>query len=464
MLEKLKAAIEVPDIRKRLQFVLMIFAVYVVALHIPAAGVDHEAVKGHLGGVLGIVDTFSGGALKKFSILAMGIMPYINASIIMQLLTVAIPQLQALSKEGESGRKTISKYTRYASVGLGLVQAFGVYQVFSRPSATTGPAIQPGFLSMITIMITLTAGTMFLLWLGEMITEKGIGNGVSMIIFAGIMVSIPQQVIMTGQLVAADPTIGTFLRLFFLLALFLASIVGVIYMTQGVRRIPVHHMKKVVGNRMTQEGSSYLPLKVNTAGVIPVIFATSILYFPATFATYVPVDYKMGSIELGVWLHKATEWLQPGNSILASVLFSALVLFFTYFYTAIQYDTADIADNLKKYGSFIPGIRPGKPTAEYLDKVLTRITLAGAVFLAGISLVQYWVPTWTGFNTVSLVGGTSLLIVVGVALETMQAIEAQMAMRNYEGFIKSQSTTGSAPVRRGRASDSAGGGLPSGAR
>jgi len=462
MLEKLKTALEVPDIRRRLQFVLMIFAVYVLALHIPAAGVDPDAVKGHLQGVLGIVDTFSGGALKKFSIIAMGIMPYINASIIMQLLTVAIPQLQALSKEGESGRKVISKYTRYASVGLGFVQSFGIYQVFSRPSAISGPAIEPGLLNMLTVMVTLTAGTMFLLWLGEQITEKGIGNGVSLIIFAGIMVSIPQQIVQTGQLVAADPTLGTFLRLFMLLALFLGSIVAVIYMTQGVRRIPIHHMKKVVGNRMTQEGSSYLPLKINTAGVIPIIFATSILYFPATFAAYVPVDYKLGTFAFGEFLQRATEWLQPGNSILASLIFAGLVLFFTYFYTAIQYDTSDIADNLKKYGSFIPGIRPGKPTAEYLDKVLTRITLAGAVFLAGISLVQYWVPTWTGFNSTSLVGGTSLLIVVGVALETMQAIEAQTAMRNYEGFIKSQSATG-APVRRGRAGDSAGG-LPSGAR
>jgi preprotein translocase subunit SecY len=444
MLEKLAAALKVPDIRQRLQFVLLIFAVYVIALHVPAAGVDHEALKAHLGGVFGMIDVFSGGALKKFSVIAMGIMPYINASIIMQLMTVAIPKLQALSKEGESGRKQISKYTRYASVVFGLVQAFGLYQVLSRPSATGPAAIQPGFLHMITIMLTLTAGTMFLLWLGEQITEKGIGNGVSLIIFVGIMVSIPNQIIQTMQLGQQDPS--RIPGILGIVVLFLASIVGVIYMTQAVRKIPVHHVKRIVGNRMSQEGTSYLPFKVNTAGVIPVIFASSITLLPATLATYFPATTAFGE-----FVKKMTEWTQPGqgglSGIIASVIFSALVLFFTYFYVAIQYDTNDIADNLKKHGSFIPGIKPGRPTAEYLDKVLTRITLAGAVFLAVISLIQYWAPTWTGINTVSLVGGTSLLIVVGVALETMQAIEAQMAMRNYEGFIKNQNGTG-APQNR----------------
>jgi preprotein translocase subunit SecY len=436
MLEKLAAAIRVPDIRARIQFVLMIFAIYVVALHVPAAGVDPEAMKGHLQGVLGMVDVWSGGALRKFSVIAMGIMPYINASIIMQLLTVAIPSLQAKSKEGESGRKEIAKITRYASVGLGLVQAFGIYQVFSRPSASGPAAIQPSLINMLTIMITLTAGTMFLLWLGEQITEKGIGNGVSLIIFVGIMVSIPTQVAQTAALAAADPS--RIPGIIMILLMFLASIVAVIYMTQGVRKIPVHHMKRIVGNRMTQESSSYLPLKINTAGVIPIIFAVSIVLLPATLATYFPTTYKIGSLPFGEWVKNATDWLSPGNSIWASLIFFALVMFFTYFYTAIQYDTADIADNLKKYGSFIPGIKPGKPTAEYLDKVLTRITLAGAVFLSLISLIQYWAPRWTGVSTITLIGGTSLLIVVGVALETMQAIEAQMAMRNYEGFIKSQ--------------------------
>ncbi|MDX1931269.1 MAG: preprotein translocase subunit SecY [Capsulimonadales bacterium] len=447
MLEKLAAAIRVPDIRTRLQFVMTIFAVYVLALHVPAAGVDHDAMQGHLQGVLGLVDVFSGGALKKFSVIAMGIMPYINASIIMQLLTVAIPQLQAKQKEGESGRKEISKITRYASVGLGLLQAFGIYQVFSRPTAYGPAAIQPGFLNMITIMITLTAGTMFLLWLGEQITEKGIGNGISLMIFVGIMVSIPTQVAQTINLAAEDPT--RIPGILVIIVLFLASIVGVIYMTQAQRKIPVHHMKRIVGNRMTQESTSYLPLKINTAGVIPIIFATSILLMPATLATYIPADFKLGGMAVGESAKQLADALQPGNNLWASLIFFALVLFFTYFYTAIQYDTNDIADNLKKYGSFIPGIKPGRPTAEYLDKVLTRITLAGAVFLAVISLIQYWAPSLTGVNTITLVGGTSLLIVVGVAMETMQAIEAQMAMRNYEGFIKSQATDKSAP-RGGR--------------
>lgn len=431
MLEQLIAAMAVPDIRKRIQFVLMIFAIYVVALHVPAAGVNHDKINDILkGGLFGMIDTFSGGALRKFSVIAMGIMPYINASIIMQLLTVAIPQLQALQKEGETGRKQISKYTRYASVGLGLIQAFGLYQLFARQGA-----IPSSITSMITVVISLTAGTMFLLWLGEQITEKGIGNGVSLIIFVGIMVSIPGQIIRTGQAMAAGavPVLGVIA----VMLLFLGSIIGIIYMTQGTRKIPVQHVKRIVGNRMSQGGSSFLPFKVNTAGVIPIIFAMSIQLFPATFASFIPPGTPFGD-----FVQRATLWLQPGESIWASLIFAALVMFFTYFYTAIQYDTNDISDNLKKYGSFIPGVRPGKPTAAYLDRVLTRITLAGALFLTTVALVQYWAPKMTGVNTITLVGGTSLLIVVGVALETMQAIEAQMAMRNYEGFIKSRRDEG----------------------
>jgi preprotein translocase subunit SecY len=426
MLEKLAAAWQVPDIRNRLKFVLLIFFVYVIALHIPAAGVDHEAIERlTTGGLIGMIDTFSGGALKKFSVIAMGIMPYINASIVMQLLTVAIPQLQALSKEGESGRKQISKITRYASIGLAIVQAFGLYNFLAR-----GGALQPGIMTAITSVITLTAGTMFLLWLGEQITEKGIGNGISLIIFVGIMVSIPTQLIRTATELQAGAV--SLIGVLMMGLLFLGSIVGIIMMTQGTRRIPVQHMRKVVGNRMTQGGSSFLPIKINTAGVIPIIFAISIQLFPATLAQFVPDTTPMGQ-----FLQGATGWLTPGTgSPWASVLFAGLVLIFTYFYTSIQYDVTDIADNLKKYGSFIPGIRPGRPTAEYLDKVLTRITLAGALFLASVALIQYWAPVMTGVHQVSLVGGTSLLIVVGVALELMQAIEAQMAMRNYEGFIK----------------------------
>lgn len=448
MLEKLAAALQVPDIKRRIQFVLAMFAVYVVALHIPAAGVNHERINELVKkGALGALDVFSGGALKKFSVIAMGIMPYINASIIMQLLTVAIPQLQAMQKEGESGRKQISKITRYATVGLGLLQSLGLYQLL-----VTQGALERSVVTMLTVMVTLTAGTMFLLWLGEQMTEKGIGNGVSLLIFVGIMVSIPTQIAQTAAIVAANPSARTVLGVIGTLVLFLACIVGVIYMTQGVRKIPVHHMKRIVGNRMSQAGTSYLPLKVNTAGVIPIIFAMSIQLFPATIAQFFPPTTPFGS-----FAQKATAWLQPGGSVWASLLFAALVLFFTYFYTAIQYDTTDIADNLKKYGSFIPGVKPGKPTAEYLDKVLTRITLAGAIFLAAISLIQYWSPSLTGINTISLVGGTSLLIVVGVALETMQAIEAQMAMRNYEGFIRQPGAAGAgagapgAPSPRNRA-------------
>jgi preprotein translocase subunit SecY len=440
MLQKLTAALQVPDIRKRLEYVLLMFAVYVVAIHVPAAGVDQAAMAGHLGGVFNMVDIFGGGALRKFSVIAMGIMPYINASIIMQLLTIAIPKLQELQKEGESGRKQISKYTRYATIGLALVQAYGYYQLLSHPSQTGGAAVQAGFANMLTIMVTLTAGTMFLLWLGEQITEKGIGNGVSLIIFVGIMVSIPTQVSATITELSAHaiPVMGVIA----LMALFLATIVGIVYMTQGTRKIPVRHMRRIVGSgnnrQMTQEGTSYLPLKVNTAGVIPIIFAMSIMFFPATFAQF----FRPGQSGFGDFVRSATDFLNPMVSTWASLPFAALVLFFTYFYTAIQYDTSDIADNMKKQGSFIPSIRPGKPTAEYLDRVLTRITLAGAVFLTAVALIQYWAPRMTGVNTFSLVGGTSLMIVVGVALETMQAIEAQMAMRNYEGFIRANRSAG----------------------
>ena len=423
MVEKLMMAFQVPEIRKRLQFVLMIFAIYIVALHIPAAGVN-QAKMAELfkSGILNALDTFSGGAFKKFSVIGLGIGPYINASIVMQLLTVAVPQLRELQKEGESGRRTINQYTRYFSIVLALVQSFGYYKLLSDNGAIPGGF---NFFSLIAIMITMTAGTMFLLWLGEQITEHGIGNGISLLIFVGIMVSLPQQVLTTIRLVQADPKlIGGAI---FLLVLFLATVVGVIYMTQGTRRIPVQHVRKVVGNRMMQGGQTYLPLKVNTAGVIPVIFAMSIQLFPATLHQFFPSN---------VMISKMANSVLPGQSVWASLVFAIMVLIFTYFYTAIQFDTDDIAQNLNKWGSFIPGIRPGKPTADYLDKVLTRITLAGALFLAGICLIQYWTPRMTGLNSFSLVGGTSLLIVVGVALETMQAIEAQMAMRNYEGFIK----------------------------
>ncbi|WP_309697297.1 preprotein translocase subunit SecY [Armatimonas sp.] len=431
MLEKLAAAWAVPDIQKRLIFVLKAFFVYVIASHIPMAGINHDAVdKLVQSGLLNAYDVFSGGALRRVSIIGLSLMPYINASIVMQLLTVAIPQLQALSKEGESGRRQISKITRYASIGLGLVQAAGLYNMFA-----SGGAIQKGFFQMAMMAIVMTSGTMFLLWMGEMLTERGIGNGTSLIIFVGIMISLPNQIVKTFTLVN-EHAISIFGVLGMAL-LFLASVVGVIYMTQGTRRIPVLNMRKVTaGGRMTSSGQSYLPLKVNTAGVIPIIFAMSIQLFPQTFQQFWPRE----SGPFGQFLWDLTSWLNPGGSVWASLVFAALVMFFTYFYTAVQYDTNDIADNLKKYGSLIPGVKPGKPTGEYLDTVLTRITLAGALFLATISLVQYWAPTWTGTNVrgLSMIGGTSLLIVVGVALETMTAIEAQMAMRNYEGFIKTR--------------------------
>ncbi len=416
------AAFKLPDLRKRILFVFGMFAVYVVGLHIPVPGVDKAAMENlfNQGGVLGLLDVFSGGALKKYTIFAMGIAPYINASIIMQLLTIAVPNLEALSKEGEHGRKKISQYTRYLTVILAAFQAIGMNKMFMSMGilhATTWTFIE--------IVVTLAAGTAFLMWVGEQITDRGIGNGVSMVIFAGIVASIPLQMKNTWTLVKAGSIPIPNLVLF--AVIFVATVVGVIAIQQAQRKIPIQHVKRVVGNKVYGGSSSFLPLRVNSAGVIPIIFALSIQLFPATITQFLGKD---------TWIGHAATWLQPGNNAWAGIIYAALIVLFTYFYTAVTFNIPEVVDNLKKYGSYIPGIRPGKPTLEYLDRVMSRITLAGAVFLALIALLQYWVPSITKIHTFALVGGTSLLIVVGVALETMQAIEAHLLMRHYEGFIK----------------------------
>ena len=429
LLANLGAAFKVPDLRKRLVFVIQMFAVYMVALHIPLPGIDRKAMENLFsGGLLGLLDVFSGGALRKYTILAMSITPYINASIIMQLLTVAIPQLEELQKEGEPGRKAISRYTRYLTVILAIFQAVAMNLMFRRMGI-----LDVGFLQFFQIVVTLTAGTMFLMWMGEMITDKGIGNGVSLVIFAGIMARIPHDIVQTFRVVNTQ---GNWGGLIALTLIFVATVAGIVAITQGQRKIPIQHAKRVVGNKMYGGGSSFLPLKVNQAGVIPIIFAVSVVYLPAQIAQFAPV----GPGKLRDFLDAMTGWFTPGGGgfpgFFATMLYALLVLFFTYFYTAVTFDVPKVSDDLRKYGSFIPGIRPGRPTADYLDKVMTRITLAGAVFLAIIALMQYYVPDWTGVTTFSLVGGTSLLIVVGVALETMMQIEAHLIMRHYEGFIK----------------------------
>jgi preprotein translocase subunit SecY len=436
------AAWSIPEVRARILYVFAMMGVFVIGLHVPVPGVNLVALENliHSQGLLTLFDTFSGSALRRFTIFALGITPYINASIIMQLLTVAIPTLEAMAKEGESGRKQIAQYTRYLTVGLAIVQAIGLITMLSNQGGSN-PIFMGGLLTKVQVVISLTAGTAFLLWIGESITEKGIGQGVSVIIFTSIMARLPYDIGNTyRQLQGEGPT--AIFKLAALFILFLATIVGIIYVTGGTRRIPIQHAKRQMGNRMVQAQSSFLPFKVNSAGVMPIIFAISLLMFPATIATYfnnpsAPMSFATKAARF------VQHWTTPGQNHFASLLYALLILAFTYFYAAITINIPELTDNLKKYGSFIPGIRPGRPTQEYLDRVLTRITFAGAAFLAVIGLVQYYIPSLTGIGTFSLVGGTSLLIVVGVALDSMQNLEAHLVMRNYEGFINK-------PGRRGR--------------
>ena len=437
MLKSLLAAWALPELRQRIQFVFMMFAVFMVGLHIPVPGINRAAMEKLVNGnnILVLFDTFSGGAFRKFTIFAMGITPYINASIIMQLLTVAMPQLEELAKEGEGGRKQIAKYTRRLTVLLSIVQSIGLLAMLGgfHPGGGGLHIIEASPLTLVQIVVTLTAGTLLLLWIGELITERGLGQGVSLIIFVSIMARMPYEVRRTLAGFSFEPGAQvTPVGLFLLVVLFLAMVVAIIYVQEGIRRIPIQHAKRTIGNRTYQGGGSFLPLKVNTAGVMPIIFAISLLMFPATIASW----FFNTPGWVGRTAHTVANLFQPGQSWFASVVYGVLIMAFTYFYAAIQINIPELADNLKKYGSFIPGIRPGRPTQEYLDRVMTRITCAGAVFLTVIGLMQYYTRQITGVQTFSLVGGTSLLIVVGVALDTMQSLESHLVMRNYEGFIK----------------------------
>ncbi|MCL6518638.1 MAG: preprotein translocase subunit SecY [Armatimonadetes bacterium] len=425
MLQSIVAAFKLPDLRRRILFVFGMFAVFVIGLHIPVPGIDREKMAElfQQGGLLGMVDVFSGGALKKYTILAMGIAPYINASIIMQLLTVAVPSLEAMAKEGEHGRKKIAQYTRYLTVVLAAFQAAGMNSMLQRIGI-----LQATPWHFVQIVVTLTAGTAFLMWMGEQIQDKGIGNGVSLMIFVGIVASLPPQIMSTIEMIQGGAY--PIPKVVALIVLFIGTVVGIVAVQQAQRKIPIQHVKRVVGNKVYGGATSYMPLRVNSAGVIPIIFAISIQMFPATIAQFA------GSGRFGETVRYIANLFSPGASIWAAIVYAALIIFFTYFYTAVQFNVPEVAENMKKYGSFIPGIRPGKPTLEYLDRVMSRITLGGAIFLCIIALLQYWAPQLTGIQTFYLVGGTSLLIVVGVALETVQAMEAQLLMRHYEGFIK----------------------------
>ena len=398
----------------------MMFAVFRAGIHIPVPGVDASVIESLFtsGNLFGLLDLFAGGALSKISIFAMSITPYINASIIMQLLQSVVPQFEAWSKDGEDGRKKIAKVTRYGTVVLGFVQAAGMAFALRANNAL----VNNDFLSVFVVAIILTAGTCLLMWIGEQITAYGIGNGISLIIFAGIVARLPDGLETIYQYIQ-NGTINMF-QAFLFAVIALAMIAVVVAVTQGQRRIPIQYAKRVVGRKMYGGHSTFLPLKVNQAGVIPIIFASSVLMFPVTIAQFIDNEF----------VHKVADLFTWGTP-LQTALYAILIFIFTYFYTAISINITDMADNMKKYGGFIPGIRAGKPTADYVDNVMTKITLAGAVFLAVVAIIPNFLGSITGVQGVYF-GGTALLIVVGVALDTMQQIESLMVTRHYKGFVK----------------------------
>ena len=420
MLDSLSNIFKITELRNKILYTLMMFAIFRAGIHIPVPGVDASVIESLFtsGNLFGLLDLFAGGALSKFSIFAMSITPYINASIIMQLLQAVVPQFEAWSKDGEDGRKKIAKVTRYGTVVLGFVQAAGMAFALRANNAL----VNNDFLSVFVVAIILTAGTCLLMWIGEQITAYGIGNGISLIIFAGIVARLPDGLETIYQYIQ-NGTINMF-QAFLFAVIAIAMIAVVVAVTQGQRRIPIQYAKRVVGRKMYGGHSTFLPLKVNQAGVIPIIFASSVLMFPVTIAQFIDNEY----------VHKVADLFTWGTP-LQTALYALLIFIFTYFYTAISINITDMADNMKKYGGFIPGIRAGKPTADYVDNVMTKITLAGAVFLAVVAIIPNFLGSITGVQGVYF-GGTALLIVVGVALDTMQQIESLMVTRHYKGFVK----------------------------
>ncbi|MBO2518228.1 MULTISPECIES: preprotein translocase subunit SecY [Limnochorda] len=422
MLEALINAFRISDLRRKILYTLGLLVVFRIGSYIPVPGVDAATLREMLdiggGNVFAFLDLFAGGALGNFALFAMGVNPYITASIIMQLLQVVIPRLEELAKEGIEGRKQIAQYTRYGTVILAIVQAIGLTAL----ARSYGVIASPTFFTLAVIVVNLTAGSLFLTWIGEKISEKGIGNGVSLIIFTGIVARFPSQIGFAIRAVGEGGVSIFSLLLYLVLAV--VVIAGVVMVQEGQRRIPVQYARRVVGRRVMGGQSTHIPLRVNQAGVIPVIFASSILTFPLTLGQFVPS------------LARFTDWLALGG-VGYNIVYALLVVFFTYFYTAVTFNPRDVADNMRKYGGFIPGLRPGRPTAEYLDRVLTRITLLGALFLAFIAVLPYLMAGITRLPMqIMSFGGTSLLIMVGVALDTMKQVEAQLLMRHYEGFIR----------------------------
>jgi len=415
---------KVPELKSRILFTLALLAVYRIGAHIPTPGIDGTELSKFLldrgGALMGFFDMFSGGALSRATIFALGIMPYISASIILQLLTVVIPVLGRLAKEGESGRKKITQYTRYGTVLIAIVQSIGISVGIE--SMAEGQFIQnPGWGFRLMTMITMTSGTAFLMWLGEQITERGIGNGISLIIFAGIVANFPNAVLSSVSLIRAGEL---HIILMLVLIVMMIVVIGVIvFMERGQRKIPVQYAKRVVGRKVYGGQSTHLPLKVNTAGVIPPIFASSIIMFPATIAGFIAIP----------WVQALSRQLAPGTAFY-TVIYIAMIFFFCYFYTSITFNPVDIADNLKKYGGFVPGVRPGQNTADYIYRVLTRITFGGAAYLSAVCILPDILRGY--FNVPFYFGGTSILIVVGVALDTVSQMESHLVTRSYDGFLK----------------------------
>ncbi len=418
---------KIPELKRRILATFALLAVYRVGAHVPTPGINSEALQAFFaqaqGTLLGLFDMFAGGALSNLSVFALGIMPYISASIILQLLTVVIPYLDRLNKEGEAGRKKITQYTRYGTVVLSLIQGFGIAFGLEGMSGPGGEMVvlHPGWGFRLMTVITLTAGTAFIMWLGEQITERGIGNGISLIIFAGIVARMPAAIINTMRMWKAD-TLSTFMILI-ILVMMIGVVAVIIFVERGQRKIPVQYAKRVVGRKMYGGQSTHLPLKVNTAGVIPPIFASSIIMFPATIANFIQIP----------WMKAVADAVAPGR-LVYSLLYVGFIVFFCYFYTAVVFNPVDAAENMKKYGGFIPGIRPGKRTADYIDRVLSRITFGGAIYVSAVCVL----PTILiqKFRVPFYFGGTALLIVVGVAIDTVAQIESHMLTRHYEGFIK----------------------------
>lgn len=451
MIDSFRNLFAIPDLRKRLIFTFGLLAVYRIGCNIPTAGIDPQALLEFMEAakntLLGMVNTFTGGSLERVAVFALGIMPYITASIVLQLLTVVWPYLEKLSKEGELGRRKITQYTRYLTMLISIIQSTGIAIWIERVTTPGGASLvpNPGWGFRLMTVLTLTTGTAFVMWLGEQITERGIGNGISLIIFGGIIVGLPGAVVTTVQSVQ-NGTLTPF-TIVFLLAFMLAVVAFIVFMERGQRRIPVQYAKRVVGRRVYGGQNTYLPLRVNTGGVIPVIFASSVVMIPSTIAGMFQNE----------WLQTISAYLAWGQP-LHYLLYVVAIVFFCYFYVSIIFNPADTAENMRKYGGFIPGIRSGKKTSEYIDRILTRLTLVGAVYLAAVSVLPEFLlsgfavsglpfigetldsnlPNWVtqGMGINFYFGGTSLLIVVGVAMDFVQQLESQLVMRNYDGFMK----------------------------